>query len=119
VKPVPLVNLALAEGVAGRISFGQLYGMADTVSARLLAAFAPDDSARSFLTSDQDSVKKDPSSSSSFIMVYKYLPYGPLDLVMPYLIRRATENKSVVGGGAASREVSAVCSEMWRRLRLS
>ncbi|CAD6886992.1 unnamed protein product [Tilletia laevis] len=104
-----LVDLALAEGVSGRISFGQLYGMADTVSARLLAAFS--------LHSDSDSPGQTslPSSMSS-CMVYKYLPYGPLELVMPYLIRRATENKSVVGGGAAGREVAAVWAEMWRRL---
>ncbi|KAE8213029.1 hypothetical protein CF327_g3387 [Tilletia walkeri] len=102
-----LVDLALAEGVSGRISFGQLYGMADTVSARLLAAFA---SSSPHVPSDQA------QQATSSCMVYKYLPYGPLELVMPYLIRRATENKSVVGGGAAGREVSAVWTEICRRL---
>ncbi|KAK0563533.1 proline dehydrogenase [Tilletia horrida] len=123
-KPA-LVNLALAEELAGRITFGQLYGMADTVSARLLAAFAsdpsPQQSPSSSLSSSSSSSGGSSNSSSSGgagIMVLKYLPYGPLELVMPYLIRRATENKSVVGGGAAARELSAVWAEMWRRCTL-
>lgn len=45
--------------------------------------------------------------------VAKYLPYGPVKAVMPYLIRRAQENTSV--GGQASREVELLKREVKRR----
>lgn len=45
--------------------------------------------------------------------VAKYLPYGPVKYVMPYLIRRAQENTSV--GGQSSRELSMLKKEMRRR----
>jgi len=45
--------------------------------------------------------------------VAKYLPYGPLDEVIPYLIRRAKENSSVTGD--MSRELSFIMSEIKRR----
>ncbi len=45
--------------------------------------------------------------------VCKYLPYGPLKLVMPYLIRRAEENTSVAG--QTGRELELIKKELRRR----
>lgn len=45
--------------------------------------------------------------------VAKYVPYGPIDSVMPYLFRRAEENKSIAG--QSSREYLLVKREMKRR----
>jgi proline dehydrogenase len=43
----------------------------------------------------------------------KYLPYGPVREVVPYLIRRAQENTSVTGD--MSREYQLVLQELRRR----
>ena len=45
--------------------------------------------------------------------VVKYLPYGPIKEVMPYLIRRADENTSVKG--QPSRELTLIKNEISRR----
>lgn len=45
--------------------------------------------------------------------VAKYVPYGPVKAVMPYLIRRAAENTSIAG--QASRELELLTQEMKRR----
>ncbi|MEE9439606.1 MAG: proline dehydrogenase family protein [Saprospiraceae bacterium] len=45
--------------------------------------------------------------------VAKYLPYGPIRDVVPYLIRRARENSSVTG--EMSRELALIKSEIKRR----
>ncbi len=45
--------------------------------------------------------------------VAKYVPYGPVKEVIPYLIRRAEENTSVAG--QTSRELSLISKEMKRR----
>jgi proline dehydrogenase len=45
--------------------------------------------------------------------VSKYLPYGPIRLVMPYLIRRAEENTSVAG--QTGRELYLIKKELKRR----
>jgi len=45
--------------------------------------------------------------------VAKYVPYGPVKEVIPYLIRRAEENTSVAG--QTSRELALISSEMKRR----
>ena len=43
----------------------------------------------------------------------KYMPYGPVRDVIPYLIRRAEENSSVAG--QMGRELSLIKAEMKRR----
>ena len=45
--------------------------------------------------------------------VAKYMPYGPVVEVMPYLIRRAEENTSIAG--QTGRELSLIKAEMERR----
>lgn len=45
--------------------------------------------------------------------VAKYVPYGPVKEVLPYLIRRAEENTSVAG--QTSRELSLIIKERKRR----
>ncbi|WP_242157193.1 proline dehydrogenase family protein [Aestuariivivens sediminis] len=69
-----------------RIWFGQLYGMSDHISFNL---------------------------SNKGYNVAKYLPYGPVKDVMPYLIRRAEENTSVAG--QTSRELFLIKTEKRRR----
>jgi proline dehydrogenase len=45
--------------------------------------------------------------------VAKYIPFGPVWEVLPYLIRRAEENTSVVG--QSSRELEMIVKELKRR----
>lgn len=68
------------------IYFSQLYGMSDNIS---------------FNLADQG------------FHVAKYLPYGPVKDVMPYLMRRAQENTSVAG--QTGRELSLINTELKRR----
>ena len=42
------------------------------------------------------------------------MPYGPVQLVMPYLVRRAQENSGMMGGLAA--QVAQLRGELGRRL---
>ncbi len=69
-----------------RIFFAQLYGMSDNIS---------------FVLGDAG------------YNVAKYVPYGPIKFVMPYLIRRAEENTSVEG--QSSRELVLLKKEIVRR----
>jgi proline dehydrogenase len=69
-----------------RIFYSQLYGMSDNISFNLAHAG---------------------------FNVVKYVPYGPVKLVMPYLIRRAEENTSVAG--QVGRELSLILKEKQRR----
>ncbi len=71
-----------------RIFFAQLYGMSDNIS---------------FVLADAG------------YNVAKYVPYGPVKFVMPYLIRRAEENTSVAG--QSSRELKLLKTEIERRKR--
>lgn len=61
-----------------------------------------------------DSLVDRTRSSEPFVV--KYLPYGALSEVMPYLGRRAVENKSVLGGGAARAERERAGKEIRKRL---
>ena len=46
----------------------------------------------------------------------KYVPYGPVREVVPYLIRRAEENRSI--SGQVGRELRLIRQEIKRRRRL-
>jgi proline dehydrogenase len=69
-----------------RIYFSQLFGMSDNISFNL---------------------------AKLGYNVVKYLPYGPVKAVLPYLFRRAQENTSVQG--QAGRELQLIDKEMRRR----
>jgi len=84
-----LMKLLTQKGIAkndSRIWFGQLYGMSDNISYNL---------------------------AKNGYNVAKYLPFGPVRDVMPYLIRRAEENTSVAG--QTSRELTLIKKERARR----
>lgn len=68
------------------IYFSQLFGMSDNISFNLAA---------------------------QGFRVAKYLPYGPVKDVMPYLMRRAQENTSVAG--QTGRELGLINKELQRR----
>jgi Proline dehydrogenase len=69
-----------------RVYFSQLFGMSDNISFNL---------------------------ANSGYHVAKYLPYGPVKDVLPYLMRRAQENTSVAG--QTGRELGLINAEMKRR----
>lgn len=69
-----------------RVWFGQLYGMSDHISFNL---------------------------ADHGYNVAKYVPFGPVKDVMPYLIRRAEENTSVAG--QTNRELNLLKTEKKRR----
>jgi proline dehydrogenase len=69
-----------------RIYFAQLLGMSDHISYNL---------------------------ANEGYNVAKYVPYGPVKEVLPYLIRRAEENTSVKG--QTGRELSLIIKELKRR----
>ncbi|HRN99566.1 MAG TPA: proline dehydrogenase family protein, partial [Flavobacterium sp.] len=84
-----LMELMRQKGLANndpRIWFGQLYGMSDNISYNL---------------------------ASKGYNVAKYLPFGPVRDVMPYLFRRAQENTSVEG--QTGRELVLITAERQRR----
>ncbi|WP_461103737.1 proline dehydrogenase family protein [Spirosoma koreense] len=68
------------------VQFSQLYGMSDNITFNL---------------------------AKIGCHVSKYLPYGPIQDVIPYLMRRAQENSSVAG--QTSRELFLIEQEMKRR----
>ncbi|HET6768588.1 MAG TPA: proline dehydrogenase family protein, partial [Chitinophagaceae bacterium] len=69
------------------VHWSQLYGMSDNITFNLAKAGCS---------------------------VSKYLPFGPIKDVIPYLMRRAQENTSI--GGQTSRELSLIEKEMKRRV---
>ncbi len=69
-----------------RVHFSQLYGMSDNITYNL---------------------------ANGGCSVSKYLPFGPIGDVVPYLMRRAEENTSV--GGQTTRELNLINREMQRR----
>ena len=84
-----LANLLKQKGIEkndDRIYFSQLLGMSDHISYNL---------------------------SVANYNVSKYVPYGPVKDVMPYLIRRAEENTSIAG--QMGRELSNIIAEKQRR----
>lgn len=54
--------------------------------------------------------------SNANFNVAKYVPYGPIKEVLPYLIRRAEENTSVAG--QTSRELKLISKEISRRKKI-
>jgi proline dehydrogenase len=70
------------------VHFSQLYGMSDNITFNLAKAGCS---------------------------VSKYLPFGPIEDVIPYLMRRAQENTSV--GGQTGRELALIKKELRRRKR--
>ena len=84
-----LMELMEKKGIANndaRVWFGQLYGMSDHISFNL---------------------------ANEGYNVAKYMPFGPVKDVMPYLIRRAEENTSVAG--QTGRELALLSKEKKRR----
>jgi len=72
-----------------RIWFAQLYGMSDHISFNL---------------------------ADAGYNVAKYIPYGPISHVLPYLMRRVEENTSVAG--QTGRELSLIIKELDRRKKM-
>ncbi|KAL4451694.1 hypothetical protein ABPG75_007356 [Micractinium tetrahymenae] len=50
---------------------------------------------------------------------YKYVPFGKVEEVMPYLLRRAQENSAILAGEAVAGEMAMLRAELRRRLGLT
>ncbi|KAH9891216.1 FAD-linked oxidoreductase [Cubamyces lactineus] len=82
----------ISDAAMQRVAVAQLYGMSDALTDHLVGRTR---------------------STSPFVL--KYLPYGSLREVMPYLSRRAIENKSVLGNGGAASERRRAASQIMAR----
>ncbi|XVF20524.1 hypothetical protein REPUB_Repub12eG0007900 [Reevesia pubescens] len=71
-----------------KLEFAQLYGMSEALSFGL---------------------------RNAGFQVSKYLPYGPVDMVMPYLLRRAEENRGLLSTSSLDRLLMG--KELKRRLK--
>lgn len=86
--------LVLRDDVRGKVFVAQLYGMRDDLTDKVAESL----------------------DSDGLPVALKYIAYGKLDEVLPYLARRAIENKSVMAGeGGAAMERKRVTDELWRR----
>jgi proline dehydrogenase len=74
---------------SGGVYFGQLLGMADHLSLIL---------------------------GQNGYNVFKYVPYGPVHQVLPYLVRRAEENSAILEGEGVQLEREMLWEELKRRL---
>ncbi|KAH1081917.1 hypothetical protein J1N35_021678 [Gossypium stocksii] len=80
-------NLGIEKGNQ-KLEFAQLYGMSEALSFGL---------------------------RNAGFQVSKYLPYGPVDMVMPYLLRRAEENRGLLSTSSLDRTLMG--KELKRRLK--
>jgi proline dehydrogenase len=78
------------------ICFGQLYGMGNDITYGLVQG-----------------LNKISLTPHVQVSVIKYIPYGGIRDVMPYLVRRAEENRGMLGGSILERE--ALFVELKRR----
>ncbi|KAG0027106.1 hypothetical protein BGZ81_005864 [Podila clonocystis] len=81
-RQMQALGMTPGEGV---VMFGQLLGMCDQMSCTL---------------------------GAHGYGIYKYVPYGPIRQVIPYLLRRAQENSAVLGGAGAERAL------LWEELKI-
>ncbi|ORX38636.1 FAD-linked oxidoreductase-like protein [Kockovaella imperatae] len=93
-KEVEGGKLRMREDVKGRVGIAQLYGMKDDLMDKAVESFEP----------------------SNQPIALKYIAYGKLDEVIPFLGRRAIENKSLMSGeGGAAAEKKRIWEELVRR----
>lgn len=88
-KIIDSIKYKRLEKKSNKIWLAQLYGMSDHITFNL---------------------------ANENFNVIKYLPWGPIHQVIPYLIRRAEENASVKG--QTSRELSLIRNEISRRKKV-
>lgn len=78
----------LGIGNGQKLEFAQLYGMSEALSLSL---------------------------KNAGFQVSKYMPFGPIDTVIPYLLRRAEENRGLLSTSSLDRELFG--KELYRRLK--